>query len=1283
MKIRNIHIDGFGQFAGNEFGPLVRPVTVFHGPNEAGKSTLLEFIRTILFGFRPRSGRPPRGGWPNDYAPLAGGRHGGRVTLVNGDGQHSIVERFSGGRVGRVTVAVGASVTQDEAVLAQLLGNHSRAVFERIFAFTLDELYSDDLLNDENVNSQIYSAGMGVTLLPNAMRSVESARRDIFLKGGSSQNIYEVYSKIEEIDGGLQKVADNAVIFGNLTTRLEQVHTQIEDLTARRHRLQSRHSHQVRLQNAWDPWNDLLSAKRELANLPIIDNFPTNGISRLETLQERVRLASQEYESTGRRVAEAQGRVDVQIEHEPILTHSAEIRGIERSRTSFDNSVHDQPEREAELAECERTLAETLRDLGPSWDEARLRAFNLPITTNQEISQYGERLREADEQFRLAESNFHQANVTLKETAGRVEHEVVLTHSTEISRIERGRTSFDHSVHDLPKREAELSGHKRSLAETLKDLGPGWDEGRLETFDLSIAVREEISQYQERLRETGGELERRKATLAQEQTALAEAAEAENHVGRELKAATKPSLDQEQARQRRALIRTAASRLRQMQSAREQVSVLQGQLDGLATPMVPVKRTTSSKAVGTIGVIVGIAFLVGGPILGGPALSVGIAAGLALVAIAAYIFAAGPSSPGSGTESPLASSLRDSLSRTTADLTAFRSMLEQDAASLGLETIDEASLIAAEGSLDDDEALIRVWANLSESLERAEDLTKRRKSRSQQSQEAVKETNGELETVQQEWQEWLRVRRLRDTFAPEAVVELRSKVELGLTQLREVQSWRQRIKAIQKDIDEYIEVVGPLASAFEIPFDGNKPSTVAAAADRLVELHNDVERNVRKRRDAEGVVENVQHRLLESKKRLETVQQEWKEWIQVHGLQDGLTPSTVVRLQERVEIGRNHLENVRNCHQRIEAIRKDIDKYIEVVGPLASAFEIPFDGNKPSTVAAAADMLIELFERVQARVKDRTDAKTEVKNTGRQLEERKGDLGTVEEELTQLLRSGDAEDAEDFRLRADLFKKRAGLDEHMRTALNRLQRLSGPGEPLESLKTDLSRTDSQSIADEIDRLEEERANADSQIEKLSTERGSIQTELQRLVGEEESSRLRIERNVLCEQIRGHARDWTRFTLAQNLLEEARRKFERERQPGVVRHAQQFFAEITEERYRQVYAPLGEQTITVTDADGRTKQPSELSRGTREQLFLSLRFGLIRELGQRTEPLPVVVDEILVNFDPERALRAAVAFVELSHTNQVLVFTCQPTVVELFRSAASETGVEAPDEVRIA
>ena len=255
------------------------------------------------------------------------------------------------------------------------------------------------------------------------------------------------------------------------------------------------------------------------------------------------------------------------------------------------------------------------------------------------------------------------------------------------------------------------------------------------------------------------------------------------------------------------------------------------------------------------------------------------------------------------------------------------------------------------------------------------------------------------------------------------MVELRSKVELGFIQLREVQAWRKRISAIRKDIDEYIKVVEPLASAFEITFDRYESSSVAVAADRLVELRNDVERNVRERTNAETAVEKGQHRLLKRKRQLDTVRQEWEEWLQEHGLHGGLTPDTVVRLQERVEIWRNHLRNVQNWQRRIEAIQTDINNYTAVVRPLAWAFEIPFDENVLSTVAAAADKLVELLERVQARVRDRTDAEAELKEANRQLGDRKGDLDKVEEELTQLLRSGDAEDAEDFRLRAEFLKK--------------------------------------------------------------------------------------------------------------------------------------------------------------------------------------------------------------------------------------------------------------------
>ena len=186
---------------------------------------------------------------------------------------------------------------------------------------------------------------------------------------------------------------------------------------------------------------------------------------------------------------------------------------------------------------------------------------------------------------------------------------------------------------------------------------------------------------------------------------------------------------------------------------------------------------------------------------------------------------------------------------------------------------------------------------------------------------------------------------------------------------------------------------------------------------------------------------------------------------------------------------------------------------------------------------------------------------------------------------------------------------------------------------------------------------------------LLEERGGIENELERLTGDEESSRLRVQRETLIEQLRECAREWSKLTFAQKLLEGTRQKFEVERQPRVVQHAQDFFSHITGQRYTRLFVPIEEQSVTVMDGAGGAKTPQELSRGTREQLYLALRFGLVREFGEHAERLPVVVDEVLVNFDQERARLAAESFAELSETNQVLVLTCHPGMAELFVEVA--------------
>src|SRR6185369_13752395 len=85
MKIRGWSIDGFGVFHDSSVAGLPDGLTVLHGANEAGKSTLLEFLRRVLFGV-PESSNGAA------YPPVRGGRHRGRL-VVGDDRGEVIVER--------------------------------------------------------------------------------------------------------------------------------------------------------------------------------------------------------------------------------------------------------------------------------------------------------------------------------------------------------------------------------------------------------------------------------------------------------------------------------------------------------------------------------------------------------------------------------------------------------------------------------------------------------------------------------------------------------------------------------------------------------------------------------------------------------------------------------------------------------------------------------------------------------------------------------------------------------------------------------------------------------------------------------------------------------------------------------------------------------------------------------------------------------------------------------------------------------------------------------------
>jgi uncharacterized protein YhaN len=181
---------------------------------------------------------------------------------------------------------------------------------------------------------------------------------------------------------------------------------------------------------------------------------------------------------------------------------------------------------------------------------------------------------------------------------------------------------------------------------------------------------------------------------------------------------------------------------------------------------------------------------------------------------------------------------------------------------------------------------------------------------------------------------------------------------------------------------------------------------------------------------------------------------------------------------------------------------------------------------------------------------------------------------------------------------------------------------------------------------------------------LREKRGGIIKEIEQIERREEGSLLRMEQTSKMEKVKNKADEWSTLTLARTIMGKAIEKYEKERQPGVVREAQSFFSKMTLGRYSRIFAPLDEAKIYVEDKDGRRKEIQDLSRATAEQLYLSLRFGFIREFNKRAEALPLVFDDILVNFDPKRFRAACEAIKELAESNQILYFTCHPESVDL-------------------
>jgi uncharacterized protein YhaN len=467
MRFLGWHIDGFGSLSDWRVDGLGGGLNIFYGPNEAGKSTLLGFLRFVLFGFRGGNSREPR------YPPPPGIRHGGRLyTLDESDDGVFCIERIANVSRGakRLRIELPGGEEGSEADLGRLLGHADRELYTSVFAFSLSELQSIDTLTARGVQDHIFSAG-----ITGAGRSAREAlgqiqkESDELFKGRTNCRLNSLVEELAELDQKLQVQRERARGYPVLIRRESELaarHAALRGEVEANRRIAQRGR---KLGETWvEIYRPLIEARESLAALPVAAPFGPEPRQRLDDAVAELDRCNASLAS----VREVLKRVDgalARLTQDPrALAVRDVVEALERDLGLYESQCKDLPSRRQLLAVQESSLGDGLTSLGPDWGADRLKEFHFSLANESEATRWGERLGQSDQELRDLQRNLRAEDNRL-----------------EGLRQRRDREASDHDTTESP----ESAGLEQRAAD-LRTLRTG--QGQCSILEIQIDGKHEL-----------------------------------------------------------------------------------------------------------------------------------------------------------------------------------------------------------------------------------------------------------------------------------------------------------------------------------------------------------------------------------------------------------------------------------------------------------------------------------------------------------------------------------------------------------------------------------------------------------------------------------------------------------------------------------------------------------------------------------------------------------------------------------------------------------------------
>ena len=392
-------------------------------------------------------------------------------------------------------------------------------------------------------------------------------------------------------------------------------------------------------------------------------------------------------------------------------------------------------------------------------------------------------------------------------------------------------------------------------------------------------------------------------------------------------------------------------------------------------------------------------------------------------------------------------------------------------------------------------------------------------------------------------------------------------------------------------------------------------------------------------------------------------QDRWQQAVEVlHLPADTLPAQAAPLLEEMVKLFAK-LDEMEGIGKRIYGIGKRNEEFEARVFQLADRVKLERVDRLTTEVA---ELLNRALDEARTAATQLAGFRKQIHTQTAEKQEAEAKLASGRELLTQMVEQAAVGGEDELEGAVQRSQRHAEL-RHRIDDLRQKVLKRGSGFTLEELQEEAAAVDADQIPAELEQCAADIAECLAQLGELRERRGSLTREIGTHDGSDAAADAAEQAEEALARTRTDLGNYLRARAAAALLRQQMEAYRRQNQGPVLLRASEIFARLTNGSFAGLRDELNDKgnPILLGIRPSNLEVPVEgMSEGTLDQLYLALRLATLEQQLNRTEPMPFVVDDILIGFDDERTATCLRVLADLAAQTQVLLFTHHSRVVEL-------------------